>query len=57
MAGPPIPIELSSVAIITSAHPATAALPAKQYPPTIAILNLFRLNAQKKTKLVDQAHQ
>ena len=37
--GPAIPIQDSSVAILKSAHPNKAALPAKQYPFVIAIFN------------------
>jgi len=37
MAGPPMPIDTSSVATIRSEHPAITALPAKQRPFTTAI--------------------
>ena len=46
-----MPSELSSVAIITSAQPAMAALPAKQYPPTIAIRGIFPLNRAKENQV------
>ena len=36
MAGPPMPRLASGVAMITSQAPASAALPAKQYPDTMA---------------------
>ena len=37
MAGPPIPIEVSSVATMRSEQPAITALPAKQRPLTTAM--------------------
>ena len=44
MAGPPIPSELFSVAMMTSAQPARAALPAKQYPETILTSGIWPLS-------------
>ena len=50
MAGPPIPIELPSVAMMTSQQPSSAALPAKHQPEAIPTSGTRPLSRPKSAK-------
>ena len=50
IAGPPMPMLESSVAITTSQHPSSAALPAKQYPAAIPTSGTRPLRRREKIK-------
>ena len=50
MAGPPMPMLASGVAMITWQHPSRAALPAKQRPETTPTSGTRPLSAPKRAK-------
>ena len=50
MAGPPIPMLASGVAMMTWQHPSSAALPAKQRPDTTPTRGTSPLSAPKRAK-------
>ena len=52
-----MPIELSLVAMITSAHPAIAAFPQNNSHPQWQFWGLFRLNVQRHARWEGQDHQ
>ncbi len=52
IAGPPMPIELSRVAMMTSQQPSSAALPAKQRPATMPTSGTRPLRRAKLAKVV-----
>jgi hypothetical protein len=52
MAGPPMPMLLERVAMITSQQPSSAALPAKQRPATMPTTGTWPLRRAKLAKVV-----